>query len=223
MRVLITGATGMIGSGVLIECLESDFVESVLIVGRRSCGKQHPKITEILHRDFLDFSPLERELTGLDACFYCLGVKVGMMREANYRRITVEYAAALGAILVRRSPGLAMCFLSGEGVDPTRPSRLMWVRVKGEAEQLMSTLPFERLHIFRPGYIHPEKGVRPSYFIYQFSDLFYPLLRLLMPRWVCTTSQIGRAMIAAALGKSDRQILSSRDIVQLSAAMEACR
>jgi uncharacterized protein YbjT (DUF2867 family) len=216
IRALITGATGMVGRGVLIECLESEEVEKVLVVGRRSCGVQHAKLTEILHDDFLDYSRIEHSFADCNACFFCLGVKSSGMTEGDYHRITHDYAVRLAEALLRRRKEMTFCFLSGAGTDQSLKSAMMWARVKGKAENSLKSLPFKSVYFFRPAYIQPMKEVKASYALYRFSSFLYPLLKLAMPGYVCTSEEFGRAMIAAAVGGADKQILESRDIVRLA-------
>jgi hypothetical protein len=206
----------MVGQGVLIECLESDAVENVLVMGRRSCGVRHPKLSEIIHNDFLDFIRIEDAFIGFNACFWCLGTTSLRTSEADYRRITVDYTLKMAEALSRKCTDLTFCYTSGAGADPTGTSRIMWARVKGEAENGLQKYPFKAAYSLRPGYIHPLKGIKPSFFMYKFSGLFYPVFKALTPGMVSTSVEVGQAMINAALKGYEKPILECRDIVKLA-------
>ncbi|MFY9823657.1 MAG: NAD(P)H-binding protein [Thermoanaerobaculia bacterium] len=216
MKVVIFGATGMVGEGVLRECLEDPRVESVLVVGRNRVRLTDPKIQEILHADFLDFKPIQSQLAGYDACFFCLGVSAAGMKEADYRRLTYDVTLAAAAALVEVSLNLTFCYVSGEGTDSTEQGRAMWARVKGKTENALLRLPFKVAYMFRPGYIQPLKGVRSKTWWYQaFYTVLapaYPLLRRLAPKYVTTTVNVGRAMIRVAAEGYPQRILGSKDI-----------
>jgi len=149
MKVVIFGATGMVGSGVLRECLEDPGVESVLVVVRNSTGISEPKLREVVHRDFLDFGPIRPQLAGLDACFFCIGVTSAGMQEADYQRLTHDVTIAAAQALLAVSPGLTFCFVSGQGTDSTERGRVMWARVKGKAENALLRMPFKAAYMFR--------------------------------------------------------------------------
>lgn len=161
MRVVVFGANGMVGGGVLRECLEDPDIESVLAVGRRACGLTHPKLRELIHADLFDLQSVSGELAGYDACFYCLGVSSAGMGEAEYRRVTYDLTVAVVEVLVEMNPAIKLCFVSGQGTDGSASGRTMWARVKGEAENYLFALPLEA-YMFRPGYIQPMKGYAPA-------------------------------------------------------------
>jgi uncharacterized protein YbjT (DUF2867 family) len=218
MRVVLFGASGMIGQGVLRECLLDPGVESVLVIGRSPTGRQHPKLREIVHHDFLDFAALEPDLTGIDACFYCLGVSSFRMTEADYSRITYDYTLAAAQLLARLNPGLVVVYISGAGTDSS--SRTMWKRVKGATEDALLSLHIRGAYMFRPGFIVPLHGIRSKTRLYRF---FYwitapllPVIGSLFPRQVTTTEKLGRAMIRAARDSAPVRILESADIDRLS-------
>jgi len=221
LRVILFGATGMVGSSVLFECLEHPEVQSVLSVGRRATGFEHRKLKELVHRDFLAFSAIEKELGGYNACFFCLGVSsVGMSRE-EYRRITVEYTQKAAEVLSRLNPAMTFCFISGAGTDDTFQSRQRWARVKGEAENLLKTLPFKSVYLMRPAYIQPRKGSERVLWMYRILGPFYGLWKFLFPNHVMRAEDVGRAMIAAALYGAEKQTLESSDIVRLAQKVHA--
>jgi len=206
----------MVGSAVLIECLEHPSVQSVLSVGRRASGVEHRKLKELIHRDFQDFSAIEKELSGYNACFFCLGVSsVGISRE-EYRRITVEYTQKAAEALSRLNPAMTFCFISGAGTDDTLRSRQRWARVKGEAENLLKMLPFKDVYLMRPAYIQPRKGAERVLWMYKILGPLYGLWKLLFPNHVMRAEDVGRAMIAAALYGAEKQTLESSDMVHLA-------
>lgn len=220
MNVIVFGATGMVGAGVLIECLEDPRVRSILVIGRHSVGISHPKLRELIRSDFFDYSNARADLSGYDACFFCLGVSSPGMSEPAYHRLTYELTMAAAEALVAVNPGITFCYVSGEGTDSTERGRFMWARVKGKTENHLLRLPFKAF-MFRPGYIHPLKGVRSKTRLYQtFIHLFgllYPVLRRLAPRHVTTTENVGRAMIAVAAAGYSRRVLENSDINLLAA------
>ncbi len=216
MRVILFGATGMVGQGVLRECLRSPDVSDVLAVGRTVSGQQHAKLREIVHRDFLDFTTLADRLTGYDACFFCLGTTSVGVTEADYRRITVQVPMAAARALVARNPSMVFIHVSGSGANSNGKSPVMWTRVKGEAENQLRALPFRAVYVFRPGYIQPLHGIRGRTrwlrVLYAITAPFYPILRAVAPRYVTTTEQIGRAMLVVARRGAPVPVLENADI-----------
>ena len=212
----------MIGGGVLQECLEDPEIQSVLVVGRRSCGLTHPKLSELIHPDLFDLQAVAGDLGGYDACFYCLGVSAAGMSEVNYRRVTFDLTKAVIEVLVAANRGLKLCFVSGRGTDSTGRSRMMWARVKGEAENWLLSLPIEA-YMFRPGFIQPVKGVRSKTALYRaLYTVVGPassLVRRLFPGSVTTTEDVARAMINAVTRGYAKPILETRDIRLLAATV----
>jgi uncharacterized protein YbjT (DUF2867 family) len=222
MRVVIFGATGMVGKGVLLECLDDARVDYILLVSRHSTDISHPKIREIVHADFMEFGSIQATLTNLDACFYCLGVTAVGLSEPQYHHLTYDLTvAAATALSSAAAARLTFCYVSGEGTDSTERGRTMWARVKGKTENALLRLPFKAAFMFRPGYIQPLRGIRSKtrwyQALYDVLGPFYPTLRRLFPKYVTTTVNIGRAMIHVALMGASKQILTSADINQLSA------
>jgi uncharacterized protein YbjT (DUF2867 family) len=215
VNIIVFGATGMVGAGVLIECLEDSRVRSVLVVGRKSCGVTHPKLRELIRADFFDYSDAKASLKGCDACFFCLGVSVAGMTETAYTRVTYDLTLAAARALIELNPGLTFCYVSGEGTDSTERGRFMWARVKGKTENDLLRMPFNA-YMFRPGFIQPLKGVRSKTRLYQaFYDVFtpvFPLLRRLLPKHVTTTENVGRAMLRVATSGYSKQVLENPDI-----------
>ncbi len=206
----------MVGQGVLRECLLDPNVRSVLVIGRSATGQRHEKLREIVHQDFFDFSAIEPELTGLDACFFCLGVSSAGMTEERYRRVTYDITMAAAQTLVRLNPGMTFLFVSGAGTDSTERGRTMWARVKGATENALLRLPFKAAYMFRPAVIQPLHGIRSKTRIYRalyaVTRPLLPVLKTLFPKYVTTTEQLGRAMIEVAKRGAPQRILESRDI-----------
>lgn len=215
MNVVVFGATGMVGSGVLLECLADPRVESVLVVGRSPCGVTHPKLRERLRSDFFDYGDVGEALTGFDACFFCLGVSSAGMEESAYHRVTYDLTIAAAEALAARNPGMTLCYVSGEGTDGTERGRFMWARVKGKTENHLLRMPI-RAYMFRPGFILPLEGVRSKTRLYQavyaMMGPLYPLLKRIFPTHMTTTENVGRAMIRVAAGGWPKRILANRDI-----------
>lgn len=214
MRVIIFGATGMIGGGVLRECLLDDGVERVLVVGRSKTGKTDGKLHELVVPDLTDYTAVAGELGGYDACFFCLGISSAGMDEASYRRVTYDIAVAAARALVAANPTMTFVFVSGAGTDAT--SKTMWARVKGETEKAILDLPFARKYAFRPAFVRPMHGVtsrtRAYRVLYAVTRPVMPVLSALAPRYVTTTERIGRAMLSVARKGSSKAILESGDI-----------
>ncbi|HEY3822474.1 MAG TPA: NAD(P)H-binding protein [Polyangiaceae bacterium] len=212
--MIIFGATGMIGGGVLRECLLDDGVERVLVVGRSKTGKTDGKLHELVVPDLTDYTAVAGELGGYDACFFCLGISSAGMDEASYRRVTYDIAVAAARALVAANPTMTFVFVSGAGTDAT--SKTMWARVKGETEKAILDLPFARKYAFRPAFVRPMHGVtsrtRAYRVLYAVTRPVMPVLSALAPRYVTTTERIGRAMLSVARKGSSKAILESGDI-----------
>lgn len=222
MKVLLFGATGMVGQGVLRECLLDPDVESVLAIGRGTTGQQHAKLREILHEDFTDFSAIEGQLAGYDACFFCLGISASGMKEEDYHHITYDFTMAAAETLIRVSPGVSFLYVSGGGTDSTERGRWMWARVKGKTENALLRLPFKSSTMCRPGYIQPLHGIvsktRLYRTLYAIVGPLFPLWRRLAPKYVITTEDVGRAMLQVAKHGADKRVLENHDLGALSRA-----
>ncbi len=214
IKAIITGATGMVGEGVLHECLKHADVESVLVINRKPCGVEHPKLKEIIHKDLFDLSSIEDQLSGYNACYFCAGVSSVGKKENEYKRFTYDLTISFANTLVKLNPDMTFCYISGVGTDSTEKGKSMWARVKGKTENDLLELPFKGVYMFRPGYIQPTKGLRNTYKIYIVAAPFYPLWKLLFPKYVCTLKELGLSMINVTLYGSSKQILECRDIVQ---------
>jgi uncharacterized protein YbjT (DUF2867 family) len=222
MKVILFGATGMVGQGVLRECLLDPGVTEVLCIGRSATGKSDPKLRELVLKDLTDYSGVAGELAGYDACFFCLGVTSAGMAEADYRKITVDIAAAAARTLVVQSPGLTFIYVSGAGSDSTGTSRTMWARVKGEGENAILGTPFKGKYVFRPAFIRPLHGItsrtRAYRVLYALFRPLVPLIVALFPKHVTTTERVGRAMLAVARGGHPKAILENADIDAVGAS-----
>ncbi|MEA2796400.1 MAG: hypothetical protein QOI87_3780 [Bradyrhizobium sp.] len=216
MKVILFGATGMVGQGVLRECLIDPGVESVLAVGRSPTGQQHPKLREIVHDNFFDFSGLESQLADYDACFFCLGVSSVGMDEERYRHLTYDLTMAAARTLAKLNPGMVFVYVTGRGTDSTEQGRLMWARVKGKTENDLLKLPFKAAYMFRPAGIQPLHGVRSKtpwvQAIYAVTAPLLSLLNRTSPQYMTTTEQVGRAMIKVARDGYPKPLLESEDI-----------
>jgi len=216
MKAILFGATGMVGQGVLRECLLDPGVESVLSIGRSASGRKDPKLREIVIKDVANLGPVEAQLSGYDACFFTLGVSSAGMSEAAYRRITYDLTLNVAHTLLKVNPGLTFLYVSGLGTDSTGSGRTMWARVKGQTENALLRLPFKAAYMFRPGFIQPLHGIKSRTALYRVPYIILspviPLLRGLFPKYVTTTEVLGRAMIKAARIGAPKKVLESEDI-----------
>jgi uncharacterized protein YbjT (DUF2867 family) len=214
MKIIITGATGMVGEGVLFECLENPIVKEVLIVNRRHYDMEHPKLKELLVNDFTKLEGLENQLSNYDACFYCAGISSLGMNEEKYNYITYETTMAFAEQLVKLNPTMVFNFVSGGHTDSTEQGKLMWARIKGKTENALMKLPFKAQYNFRPGFMKPFKQQK------NVKTLFKPIIWLfpiLLPKISLTLKQVGQAMINAVLKGYPKQVLEIADIKILAA------
>lgn len=206
----------MVGRGVLRECLLDDDVQSVASVVRAPSDERHPKLREIVHRDFHDFSNIKSDLTGFDAGFFCLGATSSGLSEADYSEITYGITVAVAEALVTVNPAMTFIFVSGAGSDSSEKGKVMWARVKGRAENAVLRLPFAAAYVFRPGFIRPMHGVtsktRSYRLLYTLAKPLLPGIASLFPKYVTTTEQIGRAMLGVAKRGAPKRVLESEDI-----------
>jgi uncharacterized protein YbjT (DUF2867 family) len=216
MRAIVTGATGMVGEGVLHECLQSPEVEAVLIINRRPSGITHPKLKEIIHQDFFDLSSIQAQLKGYNACFFCLGVSSVGMKEPEYTKMTYTLTMHVAETLSKLNPEMTFCYVSGASTDSTEKGRSMWARVKGKTENDLMKLPFKAVYNFRPGYMHPTPGLKNTLVYYKYLGWLYPIVRTLFPSTASTLAELGLAMINVAAQGAEKQILEVKDIVALA-------
>jgi uncharacterized protein YbjT (DUF2867 family) len=216
MKVILFGATGMVGQGVLRECLGDPDVTGVLAIGRGPTGKSHAKLRDVMHENFLDFSTIESRLAGYDACFFCLGVTSVGLTEERYRHLTHDITLAAATTLARLNPGMVFIYVTGAGTDSTEQGGVMWARVKGKTENDLLKLPFKAAYMFRPAAIQPLHGVRSKtawvQAIYVVTSPLLTLLNKMAPKYVTTTEQVGRAMIKMAKQGYPKSVLESEDI-----------
>jgi uncharacterized protein YbjT (DUF2867 family) len=215
MNVIITGVTGMVGEGVLYECLQDSSIKKITVIARKTCGYKHEKLTEIIHKDFLNITSIENELKGFDSCFFCLGVSsVGMSKE-DYEKYTYELTLQFAKTVI--NPNMTFCYVSGAGTDSTEKARSHWARVKGKTENDLFKLPFKKAYAFRPGYMQPTEGLKYALKYYRSLSWSYPLLHFLFPKYVCTLKEVGQAMIKVVKKEYPKNVLEVKDIVALAA------
>jgi hypothetical protein len=219
-KVIITGATGMVGKGVLLECLDHRTISEVLVIGRNPLGMEHPKLKELIHKDFSSFSEVRKQLLGYDACFFCLGVSAAGLSEEQYKNITYNYTLTLAQSLYGINPLMTFNYVSGEGTDSSEKGRMMWARVKGKTENDLLKIGFKQAFMFRPGAIIPLKGIKSRTKSYQFIyDYFMWLvkgIKAIAPNSVVDTTQIGLAMINSVVRGYRKKVLKPKDILLLS-------
>ena len=219
MKIILFGATGMVGQGVLRECLLDAEIEGVLAIGRTATGRTHEKLREIVREDMFNYADIEEQLRGYDACFFCLGVTSAGMTEADYRHLTYDLAVAAGEVLARVSPGMTFIYVSGTGTDSSERGRSMWARVKGATENALLRLPLAAF-MFRPGVIQPMHGERSKTRLYRvmyvMTGWVIPVLIRVFPKYVTTTERMGRAMIEVAKHGAPKKVLETRDINDLA-------
>ncbi len=220
MKVIITGASGMIGKGVLLECLDHPEVTEVLSIGRRSLEINHPKLRELIHKDFSEFESVADKLRGYDACYHCMGVSAAGMSEEQYTVMTYDYSIALAKVLYQLNPEMTFTYVSGQGTDSTEKGRSMWARVKGKTENDIINMGFKQAFAFRPGAIIPLRGILPSSKLYRMlvKNLTWllKLIKKMAPNSVVNTTQIGLAMINVTKQGYEKPIIDPKDILKLS-------
>ena len=214
MKVIITGVTGMVGEGVLLECLENSEVERVLSVSRRPSGHVHPKLQELLVPDFRELGAVEAQLNGYDACFYCAGISSVGMSEADYTRISYDTPVAFAETLARLNPNLVLVHVSGSHTDGTEQGKVMWARVKGKAENALMRLPLRGVYNMRPSLMKPVRGQKNVKTAYRIMLVLYPIMNLFFPG--LTLNQVGRAMIRCVREGAPKQVLEPADIKALA-------
>jgi hypothetical protein len=217
IKAIITGATGMVGEGVLLECLDHPEVEQVLVINRKPGGVSHPKLREMIHLDFFSLSSIESQLVGFNACFFCLGVSSVGMSEEEYKHITYDLTLSFGQLLHKLNPEMTFCYVTGAGTDSSEQGRTAWARVKGATENALMRL-FKRSYMFRPAFMKATPGQKNVKTYYKFLAWLYPIGRSLYPAGFCTLQEVGRAMTHAVSKGYPKQILDVKDIVKLAKA-----
>jgi uncharacterized protein YbjT (DUF2867 family) len=221
-RLVIVGASGMVGGYALRYALEHPAVERVTAIGRRTLGISNPKLHEVLHPDFSDCSALAEVLSGQDVAVFCLGTYTGAVPDAELRKITVDYAIEFARVLKRSSPNAAFSFLSGNGADPTGKSRMAFARYKGEAEKTLLSMGFPSVYIFRPAYIYPVEPRKEPNLSYRLLRVTYPVFRLLFPNLVIRSDDLAKAMVDVVFREgAERQglVFENRDILAMGRSL----
>lgn len=216
MRVIITGATGMVGEGVLHECLNHREISAVLVIGRKSCGYSHPKLKEIIHADFNDLSAIEDKLNNYSACFFCSGVTSIGKKEEEYTALTYTLTLNFAKTISKHNPHAIFEYISGAGTDSTEKGSSMWARVKGKTENDLMKLPFKRVYAVRPAFIKATPGFKYTQKFYKYIGWIYPIGRALFKNYFITLHELGQAMINAALNGYDKHVIEVKDIMKLS-------
>jgi uncharacterized protein YbjT (DUF2867 family) len=219
IRTIITGATGMVGEGVLHECLQSDHIEQVLVITRNSCGVSHPKLKEIIHKDFSDISSIANQLKGYNSCYFCLGVTAMGKTEAEYIKLTYTLTMNFATVLAKQNPEMTFCYISGTGTDSTEKGRIMWARVKGKTENDLMKLPFKHVYNFRPAGIQTNLTLKPTqtyYKTYKYFSWIFPIIKLIAPNYVTSLKILANAMINASIFGYSKNILEVKDIKLLA-------
>lgn len=216
IRAIITGATGMVGEGVLHECLLDPQVEAVLIINRKPSGITHPKLKEIIHRDFFDFSAIENQLTGYNACFFCLGVSSVGVKEDVYFKVTYTLTMHVAETLSPLNTGMTFCYVSGAGTDSSEKGRSAWARVKGKTENDLMKLSFEQVYAFRPGFIKPTEGLKYAHTFYDYIGWLFPVGRAIYPAGFCTMRELGAAMLHVVKKGFGKKVVEGKDIIELA-------
>ncbi|HWY97567.1 MAG TPA: NAD-dependent epimerase/dehydratase family protein [Bacteroidia bacterium] len=218
IKAIITGTTGMVGEGVLYECLRNPLVETVLVVNRKSCGYTHPKLKEIIHQDFLNMSSIANQLSGYNACFFCMGISSVGVKADVYYKMTYTLTLHIAETLSKLNPDMTFCYISGAGTDSSEKGRSNWARVKGKTENDLMKLPFKKVFAFRPGFIKPIPGLKNAHPFYKYINWLYPSGRGLFPAGFCTLHEIGMAMIHSVSLEKNRAVIEGKDIIDLAKA-----
>ena len=214
IRAIVTGASGMVGEGVLWECLQRDEVEQVLVIGRRSCGHTHPKLKEIVRSNLYDLSDIEDQLRGYNACYFCLGMSSVGVKEPEFTKVTYDLTMRFAQTLSKLNPDMTFCYISGRGTNAD--GKMMWQRVKGKTENDLTKLPFKQVFNFRPGVIKATKGLKNTLSLYKWLGWMLPIVNTISPGSVVTLKQIGDAMINLTLKGYDKKVIEVKDIISLS-------
>lgn len=214
LNIIITGTTGMVGEGVLHECLNSDKVASVLVVSRRSCGHEHPKLKEIIHKDFFNISTLKDTFKAYNTCLFCLGVSSVGMNETDFTKMTYELTMHFAEQCAYS--GMTFSYISGAGTDSTENGRLMWARVKGKTENDLQKLPFKKVYLYRPGMLKPTPGMKNTLKYYNYLGWLYPILKIVAPNTASTLAELGQSMIRTAYYQYPKNIIEVKDIIKTS-------
>ena len=215
LKIIVTGATGMVGEGVLIECLQNDMIEEVMVVGRKPCGITHPKLKETICKDFFNLKDIENKLSGYDACYFCLGISSIGMKEPEYFKVTYTLTLGFAQMLSSINSNMTFCYVSGAATDSSEKGKIMWARVKGKTENDLVKLPFKQVFNFRPAFMKPTKGQKNALSFYKYVIWMFPTLNLLFPNYVSTLCEVGLAMINVTFNGYNTTVLEVKDIKQI--------
>ncbi|SDG19846.1 NAD dependent epimerase/dehydratase family protein [Pedobacter terrae] len=213
-HIIITGATGMVGEGVLMQCLNSTEIDHILVINRKPCAYTHPKLKEIIHSDFFDFSAIENQLSGYNACFFCLGITSVGADEETYYKMTYTLTMHVAQTFSKLNSDMTFCYVSGAGTHAN--GRLKWAQVKGKTENDLTKLPFQQVFNFRPGFIKPLPGQKYAHPFYQYINWLFPIGRTIYPNGFCTMAELGQAMINTLSHQEERRTLNGKDIIALA-------
>ena len=217
-KVIITGSTGMVGEGILHICLNSDLIETVLVVNRKPLGLSHPKLKEIIHTDFYDLTSILDEFRSYDACFFCLGISSVGANKDYYFKTTYTLTLHFAESVLRVNNKIKFMYVSGAGTDETETGRVAWAKVKGKTENDLAKMTFDRFYAFRPGFIKPIKNLRFTHSFYKYINWFFPIGRSLYPSAFCTMEELGNAMLFLLENNFSSTIVKGKDIIKLSAS-----
>ena len=212
MKVILTGASGMVGEGVLHECLNHPDIEKVLVIGRRPIGLKHPRLNEIILKDLYNLEPIRNEITGYDSCLFCLGISSVGLDADDYFNITYTLTTDFARVVADQNPGMTFCYISGAATDSSEKGKIRWARVKGKTENDLMKLPFKAVYNFRPGYLHPTRGLKNTKSFYKYIAWMYPVIKRIMPNSSSTLAELGQAMINAIKYGYNKNILEVKDI-----------
>ena len=216
LKVIITGATGMVGEGVLLVCLENPAISNVLIINRRPLGISHPKLKEIIHEDFHDLSPVAEQLAGYDACFFCLGVSSVGMKMDKYRRVTYDLTMHFGETVSRLNRDIVFIYVAGAGTDGTEKGKIEWARIKGKTENDLRKLPFKKVYGYRPGFIKPVKGQKKAHSFYNYINWFLPIGKKMSPDYFNTMEELALSMIYLVGNEYPNETIYGKDIALIA-------
>jgi len=216
LKVIITGATGMVGEGVLLVCLENPAISNVLIINRKPLGITHPKLKEIIHEDFHDLSPVAEQLAGYDACFFCLGVSSVGMKMDKYRKVTYDLTMHFGETVSRLNRDLVFIYVAGAGTDGTEQGKIEWARIKGKTENDLRKMPFKRVYGYRPGFIKPVKGQKKAHSFYNYINWFFPIGKKMSPDYFNTMEELALSMIYLVGNEYPKDTIYGKDIALLA-------
>lgn len=216
IKVILTGATGMVGEGVLHECLQHPNIEEVLVLTRKPSGYSHPKLKELIHADFYNITSIQEQLKGYNACLFCLGVSSVGMKEEDYFQKTYVLTMHIATILAQQNTDMTFCYISGAYTDSTEKGKSMWARVKGKTENDLMKLPFKKVYNFRPGILSPTRGLKNTLSFYNWLGWLLPIIRFTMPNTISSLKELGLAMINASSIGYEKQIIEVKDIKALA-------